>query len=372
MPHAIVAVTNDLVTDQRVRKTCEVLREVGFEVLLVGRRLRESLPMDARPYRWRRMRLLFRRGPLFYAEYNVRLFFFLVVRRAHLLVANDLDTLPAAWAVARLRRIPLVYDSHEYFTEVAELQGRFARKVWLWFERRIFPGLQDVITVSPSIAEAYRRRYGVKVAVVRNLPDRSCEGVAPLSREEAGIPPGKKVVLLQGSGINAERGGEEAVQAMRYVEEAVLLIVGGGDALPAMKALVREEELTDKVIFIPRQPLERLYAYTRMADVGLSLDKDVSANQRYSLPNKLFDYILCGVPVLVSDLPEVRRIVKEYDVGLVLDEHSEEAIASALNWMLEQDYKRLKKENLRRAARELTWQNEKGILEKIYRKYLKK
>ncbi len=367
---AIVAVTNDLVTDQRVRRSCEVLRATGFDVLLVGRRLPGSPPLTPRGYPMRRMRLLFRRGPLFYAEYNVRLFFFLLVRRASLLVANDLDTLPASWLVSRLRRIPLVYDSHEYFTEVPELRGRFARRVWLAFERRIFPRLTDVITVSDSIAEAYRRRYGVTVQVVRNLPDRNpADAVTPVSRREAGIPEDKKVVLLQGSGINMARGGEEAVMAMRYVEEAVLMIVGGGDALPRMKEKVTEEGLDDKVIFIPRQPPEKLYAYTVLADVGLTLDKDQSANQRYSLPNKLFDYIHCGVPVLASDLPEVRRIVKDYDVGLVLDEHSAEAIASAINWMLEKDYKKRKKENLRRAAEVLSWEREKEVLQRIFEKY---
>ncbi len=368
---AIVAVTNDLVTDQRVHKACMLLRETGFDVLLVGRRLPGSPPMDARPYRWKRMRLLFRKGALFYAEYNVRLFFFLLFRRASLLVANDLDTLPASRVVARLRRIPLIYDSHEFFTEVPELQGRFARRVWLWWERRILPHLQEVITVSDSIAAAYGEKYGVQVQVVRNLPAREhLSPVTPLTPGEAGIPEGKKVVLLQGAGINMDRGGEEAVLAMRYVEEAVLLVVGGGDALPAMKRLAAEEGLAEKVIFIPRQPRERLYAYTALADVGLSLDKDESLNQRYSLPNKLFDYIYMGVPVLVSDLPEVSRIVRGYDVGLVLDEYSVEAMGSAINWMLEHDYKTVKKENLQRAAGELVWEKEKNILKNIYERYL--
>ena len=368
---AIVAVTNDLVTDQRVRKACRLLLETGFDVLLVGRRLPGSPPMDERPYAWKRMRLLFRKGPFFYAGYNIRLFFLLLFRRAALLVANDLDTLPAVYLVSRLKKVPLVYDAHEFFTEVPELQGRFSRRVWLWWERRIFPRLKDVVTVSGSIAKAYEQRYGVPVQVVRNLPERDPSQQVPvLPRREAGIPEGKKVVLLQGSGINKDRGGEEAVLAMRYVEDAVLVVVGDGDALPAMRKLAREEGLAGKVIFIPRQPPPRLYAYTSLADVGLSLDKDDSLNQLYSLPNKLFDYIYCGVPVLASDLPEVGRIVRGYDVGLVLDEYSVEAMGSAINWMLERDYKTLKKENLRRAAADLVWDKEKETLKKIYERYL--
>ena len=102
MPRAIVSVTNDLSTDNRVHRTCTVLRELGYEVLLVGRMLPGSQPVQ-RPYATRRMRLLFRRGALFYAEYNLRLFGLLLFAKAELLVANDLDTLLANRLVARLR-----------------------------------------------------------------------------------------------------------------------------------------------------------------------------------------------------------------------------------------------------------------------------
>src|SRR5690606_23733455 len=109
MRRAIVCVTNDLSTDNRVHRTCTVLQELGWDVLLVGRRLPDSAPLH-RPYATRRMRLLFRRGALFYAEYNLRLFLLLLTARAQLVVANDLDTLPAAHLAARLRGRRLVYD----------------------------------------------------------------------------------------------------------------------------------------------------------------------------------------------------------------------------------------------------------------------
>nr|MBP7409716.1 glycosyltransferase [Flavobacteriales bacterium] len=168
---AIVSVTNDLATDNRVHRTCMVLRELGYEVLLVGRLLDQS-PALQRPYATKRMRLLFRKGPLFYAEYNVRLFFLqLSVGSCQLLVANDLDTLLANFLVARLRGIELVYDTHEFYTEVPELVGRpRVRVVWLAIERWIFPKLKRIITVNGSIAQAYKERYGKEVAVVRNIP----------------------------------------------------------------------------------------------------------------------------------------------------------------------------------------------------------
>ncbi|MFN3874759.1 MAG: glycosyltransferase, partial [Flavobacteriales bacterium] len=194
---AIVCVTNDLSTDNRVHRTCIVLRELGYEVLLVGRLLPGSLPLQ-RPYATKRMRLLFRKGPLFYAEYNLRLFLLLLFRKADLLVANDLDTLLACF-LAQGRRA-LVYDSHEYFTEVPELQGRFARRVWLAIERWIFPKLKHVITVNDSIAREYKGRYGNQVAVVRNIPMHRELGPLP-SRKELDLPEDRFILILQGSGI---------------------------------------------------------------------------------------------------------------------------------------------------------------------------
>ena len=206
MPRAIVAVTNDLSTDNRVHRTCTVLAELGYEVLLVGRQLPGSLPLE-RPYATRRMGLLFRKGALFYAEYNVRLFFLLLFSRFSLVVANDLDTLLASFVAASLRGKQLVYDSHEYFTEVPELVHRPAvRRVWLAIERWIFPKLEHVVTVNDSIAQAYRDRYGKELAVVRNIPMPRELGSLP-TRAELGLPTDRFILVLQGSGINVQRGG---------------------------------------------------------------------------------------------------------------------------------------------------------------------
>jgi len=365
----IVSVTNDLVSDQRVHKVCTTLTNMGFEVLLVGRKLANSPKMEKRVYKTKRMRLLFTKGPLFYAEYNKRLLLLLIFRKFDLLVSNDLDTLLANYLASKLKSKPLVYDSHEYFTEVPELQGRKAKKVWERIEAWIFPKLKDIITVNKSIARLYEQKYGKKLHIVRNIPFRKL-ATKVLTKSEVGIDEQKHVIIMQGAGINVDRGAEEAVLAMKYVERAVLLIVGSGDVLGVLKAMVKDEDLEEKVRFIPRQPLDKLYAYTTLADVGLSLDKNTNLNYYYSLPNKIFDYIQCGTPVLASDLPEVKNIIQSYEVGVVLDEHSPESIAKALNTMLSDDFKASHKVQLQKAAKELVWENEEKVLHEIYTKYL--
>lgn len=330
MPRAIVCVTNDLTTDNRVHRTCTVLRELGYDVLLVGRRLPGSLSL-ARPYRTRRMRLLFRRGPLFYAEYNVRLFLLLLfARRYEVVVANDLDTLLPCHLAARLRGARPVYDSHEFFTEVPELQGRAARRVWLAIERRILPRVRTTITVNDSIARAYAERYpGLAMHVVRNIPMRQDLGALP-SRAELELPADRFILVLQGSGINVHRGAEEAVLAMRELPDALLLLIGGGDAWPVLERMVQEHGLHDRVRLLPRMPYAHMMRYTRNADLGLSLDKDTNLNYRFSLPNKLFDYFQAGLPVLVTDLPEVAGIVRRFDAGMVLPTPDPALIAEAV------------------------------------------
>ena len=334
MRRAIVCVTNDLRTDNRVHRTCTVLQELGWEVLLVGRRLPGSAPLQ-RSYATRRLKLPFRRGALFYAVYNVRLFFLLLFTRCALIVANDLDTLPAAWLAARCLRRQLVYDSHEFFTEVPELfhadsRPRFARRVWRALERIIFPGLRHVITVNESIASAYRARYGNTITVVRNIPMPQPLGALP-PRAELQLPTDRFVLVMQGSGINVQRGAEEAVLAMRELPDVLLLLIGGGDAWPVLQQLVADHALEDRVRMLPRMPYARMMGYTRHAQLGLSLDKDTNLNYRYSLPNKLFDYFHAGIPVLVTDLPEVAALVRRYEAGVVIPATAEpHAIVAAV------------------------------------------
>ncbi|MBI4947224.1 MAG: glycosyltransferase [Bacteroidetes bacterium] len=366
----ILSVTNDLTSEQRVHKVCMYLIGAGFEVELVGRRKKKSLRLEERPYKTKRLFLFFGKGPLFYAEYNLRLFFYLLFHRADILVANDLDTLLANYLASKFKNSKLVHDSHEYFTGVPELEGRsFAKKTWKRIESRIFPKLKYMYTVNDSIAKLYKDEYGVDIKVVRNFPVLlKGDGVLsfPKTKMELGLPEEKKIILYQGS-VNVDRGLAEAIEAMQYVNDAVLLIVGDGDILEEVKEKAEKLNLGGKTIFKKRVPFEDLWNYTSHADIGISLDKDTNINYRFSLPNKIFDFVHAGVPVLATNLVEIKKIFKKYEIGTMIENHDPKNIAESINIMLNDSEKMKRwKENCKNASRELCWQNEEKVLKEIY------
>ncbi len=332
-----LSVINDLVTDNRVHKVAVSLQKMGFEPVLVGRLLPESQSVD-RPYPTHRMKLLFRKGPLFYFGYNFRLFFYLLKLAPDVLVANDLDTLPANFLVSRIRRKPLIYDSHEYFTEVPELIGRpVVRAIWTWLERMFVPKVQAAYTVCESIAEVYHDLYKVDFKVVRNLP--VCSQIEKQKHQEKadGQP---KIILYQGA-MNLGRGIEAAIRAMPFVDDAELWLVGDGDITLQLQEMVYDLEgasgyFDKKVKFLGRLPLHQLHELTRQADLGISLEEDLGLNYRFALPNKLLciDYIQAGVPVLVSNLPEMRRVVDHYQIGAIAETHQRKELAELLKTAL--------------------------------------
>lgn len=337
-------------------------------MLLVGRKLSDSKELGSRDYSTHRMKLFFTKGALFYAEYNLRLFWFLLRNEFDFLVSNDLDTLPACDLAAASKGKKLVYDSHEYFTEVPELQDRkWVKAFWEVMERMIFRNQDRMYTVNDSIAAIYSAKYGKNFRVVKNVPE-----LTPIektkSKAELGLPEEKKILILQGAGINIDRGAEELTEAMRYLENGFLVIVGSGDVFPLLKQKIAEDALLQsRILLVGKLPYTEMMQYTLQADVGFSLDKNTNPNYLYSLPNKLFDYLKAGVPVIVSDLVEIGKVVREYQVGGIVHSHEPKMLAEFIQRFLE-DEKQLAfyQSNCQRALIENSWEKQKIVLDEIY------
>ncbi|MBN1414388.1 MAG: glycosyltransferase [Bacteroidales bacterium] len=361
-----ISVTNDVFTDQRVNRTVCSLVSAGYTVSVIGRKKSSGMEITMFPCKVKRLKLIFNRGPLFYAEFNIRLFFLLLFIRADVFLACDLDTLAANYLAVRIRRKTLVYDSHEYFTEVPELVGRsLIRNIWETIEKRILPHIRYSYTVSQSIADAYLMKYGIRMEVIRNYAYRRKSFIQPGFSLKRGK---ENIILYQGS-VNVGRGLDLAISAMKFVENARLVIAGDGDILQDLIRQARRESLLGKILFCGRIPIQNLFLFTLQADIGISLEEDMGLNYRYALPNKLFDYIQAGVPVLVSDLPEMASVVQKYDIGRIIKTTDPRELASCFSAMLNnKDDRNRWKENLLTAAEELCWEKEESKLLELFRK----
>ena len=359
----IVSVINDLVTDQRVARSCSVFKELGYDVLLVGRKQQQSQPLQKRDYDCMRMRLLFEQGPQFYLFFNIRLFFVLLFHKADVLLANDLDTLLPNYLVSKLKGIPLIYDSHELFCEVPELQANPAKKrIWEGLEKQIVPHLKYCLTVNQSIADCFTIKYQVPFSVVRNIPNYpNIENLK--TRTELQLPLDKKIVILQGAGINVDRGSEELVEAFQYMDDSyLLLIIGSGDVIHLLKEKVIALQLQTKVRFIDKMPASELRHYTANSNIGVTIDKDTNLNYHFSLPNKVFDYMHAGIPILASKLPEIVHLINTYHIGTFIESHQPQHIAKQLSdFLTSADYE-ICKRNTQLATKENNWETEKQQL----------
>jgi len=356
-----VSVTNDLVTDQRVHKVCTSLMQNGYEVKLVGRELRNSKPVK-RAYYTERMRLLFSRKVFFYAEYNIRLFFYLLFEKTDIFLSNDTDTLLANYLASIIRKKPLVFDAHEIFPEAPEVTERkWVKKVWTKIEDFVFPHLENCYTVCDSIAAYYKEKYKINMQVVRNIPLKKVKPVRIVHQISPIDAKGKKIILYQGV-VNLGRGIEWMIETMPLLDNYVFYVIGDGDILKELKEKVKKMHLTDKVIFTGQIPFEKLPEYTAHADIGINLLENWGLSYYYSLPNRIFDYIREGIPVLATDFPEIRKIITHYNVGTLINNFDPQYLASTIKRMAQKGKNR---SAFAVANEELCWENEAQVLLRV-------
>ncbi|GAB1395868.1 MAG TPA: glycosyltransferase [Saprospiraceae bacterium] len=361
MKKIIFCVTNDLVTDQRMMRICSTLAEDGYEVELVGRLRKNSTTVVAKSSKQTRLKCWFDAGKLFYVEYNIRLFFYLIFRRFDILGAVDLDTILPVYLVSKLRFKPATFDAHEYFEEVPEVSDRaFVKKIWTIVGNWCVPGMKLCYTVGPALADIFTKKYKRPFHVIRNMPIQ--KDIASVQ-----LPLIAQPYLLYQGALNEGRGLEPMIEAMNNLPEYRLIIAGAGYLKEELILAVKKYGLQKRVIFTGNLDPDQLDGFTAGAYVGLNLLENKGKSYYYSLANKFFDYVQFGIPVLTMDFPEYAALNKEYEVAVLIDNLRPETIIRQLQ-LLHSDlslHTRLRM-NCLKAKKQWIWEGEATRLKELY------
>jgi glycosyltransferase involved in cell wall biosynthesis len=342
-------------------RICTSLATNGYDVKLIGRELPHSQDLTIQPFKQKRLFCFFQSGKLFYLEYNIRLFWYLLFSKCDAICGIDLDTLGPSFLVSKMRNKKLIYDAHEYFTEVPEVVNRpLVKKIWILLEQMLVPKIQFAYTVCESIAEVFLEKYKTPFAVIRNVPFKRIETFA-VSKTSP------KVILYQGA-LNEGRGLEETITAMQSVKNAVLWLVGEGDLSQKLRDLVVELDLQDKVIFKGYLRPAELRVITPTATVGLNLLENKGLSYYYSLANKAFDYIQALVPSINMNFPEYQKLNKAFETSILLDQLEPGLISQAINELLtNQKLYTTLQSNCKKASEIYIWEEEEKKLISFYK-----
>ena len=341
-------------------RICTSLVEAGYKVTLIGVKSNASTPLAPKPFHQKRLTTWFKKGPGFYAEYNCRLFIFLLFIKADLLCSIDLDTIIPVWLVSCIRNKKRVYDAHEYFSQQKEIISRpRIYATWHWIEKTMTPRFPNGYTVGYQIAAAFRSKYNVHYEVIRNMPLLKTN----VQKDETN----EKYILYQGA-VNEARGLEYLIPAMKMVD-ATLLIYGDGNFLTQTKNIILSNNLTSKVLLKGKLLPHELESITAKAYIGINLVENIGLNQYYSLANKFFDYIHHLVPQVTMNFPEYNSINREFEVALLVENLEPATIARCLNQLLHDHvlYNKLRG-NCKRTRIQLNWQEEEKKLVAFYHK----
>jgi len=351
----IFTVTNDLAYDQRMQRICSTLA-VDYDIELVGREINNS-QLTSQTFRQTRLKCFFAKGKLFYAEINIRLFFYLLCSKADIICAIDLDTIMPGFIVAKFKRIPLVYDAHEYYTEVIELVSRpREQRIWQWVEKTFVPRTKYAYTVSASLQNIFTKKYNVPFDLIRNISVLK----APAAKSA------EQKYLIYAGAVNAGRGVAEIIMAMQQISMP-LYICGTGDVLEEMKELTKKLGLQDKVIFYGNVSPAQLDVLIANAFAGFLLLENKGLSYYYSLANKFFDYIHGEIPQITINFPEYQLLNSEYKVAVLIDLQIEEIVTAVNKLATDEVFYNHLVDNCKIAKQSYNWQTEATRLNAFYK-----
>lgn len=346
-----------------MERICIALNDAGYECVLVGRLRSSSKELNQKSYEQIRIPCLFDRGKLFYIEYNFKLFWSLLFRKSDALCAIDLDTLLPAYIVSKLSSKVIIYDSHEYFTELEEVITRpFVYKIWSIIERAIVPKLKHCYTISSGYAGLFKTAYDGNFEVIRNVP---------LKREIQYSKPPSPFIIYQGA-LNIGRGLEESILAMREIDSIQLRIYGDGPIREKLEGIIDSNNLSDKVKLHGSISPEQLRLITPQARFGLTLFSKTGMHHLHSMANRFFDYFHADIPQIAMGFPEYESFNREHEVAHLVDDLTADTISEAIKHLLQNEGELTRLKNNCSSARDAcNWQEESLKLVKFYNEALK-
>ncbi|WP_164875561.1 glycosyltransferase [Apibacter sp. HY039] len=352
----LISVINNISTDQRVSKVCSSLKKHNFNINIIGTNLYGSPPLK-KEYPAYRIPLIFNKSFLLFAEFNIKLFWRLLLRtdKNTILASNDLDSLLPNYLVSKIKKVPLVFDSHEIYSELPSVQGRYSQKVWKLLEKFLIPRINSFYTVSNGYASYFYKTYNKKPSVINNTPY--------FYYKELNECTASKIIIYQGV-LKEGRGLIHLIHAMALLPQFKLWIVGTGLYENRLKTLVRDLKLNN-IDFLGHKLPEELKIITPQASLGVSLEENCGLSYYYSLPNKVFDYIHSGIPIVGTFLPEIKSVIEENQIGEVIINHEASEIAKKIRLVM-QNGKKFYQYNLRKAAEKYCWENQENKLIDIY------
>jgi glycosyltransferase involved in cell wall biosynthesis len=363
-------VLNDFTNDSRVYKISQSLNGFNYITSVVAihnHGLKEKEFING--VKVERIKLLSRPWPKWkwiqmikYLEFVFRAFW--RFRKVDIVHSNDLSALPVAVLIKFFgKNVKVVYDCHEYETEINGLKGieKKAKKI---LEKCLVPFADKIITVSESIAGEYAQLYNIsKPYLILNCPAYNKRSKSDLFRKNLSIGPEKTIFLYQG-GLTKGRGIELLLEAFSDLvdDKNVLVLMGYGP----LESLVKSKaEVSSNIFFHPAVEPSILLDYTSSADYGILFYEDTCLNHRYCSPNKIFEYLMAGLPVISSNLVEMKRLVEREGVGIVAQENTVQGFQSAIIDSLAQDYSAIR-ESVLKAREKFCWEEQEKVLKEIY------
>lgn len=368
-------VFNPFVNDSRVLKECRSLAKAGYSVQvaalhqegLMTREVVSGICVERIALATRRLKGKIAKV-LKYAEVAVKLL--PRIRKVDIVHCNDLDPLPICIMAKVISggRIKIVYDAHEFETEQKADPGMLSHWLMVQTEKFFIRYADAVITVSDSIAEEYAKRYKIKKPqVVLNAPYFKKKVKNNLFREKFGISSDTLIALYQGL-LAPGRGIESLIEGFRSLTDrpVALVLLGYGPITNEVEKAARQ---VPNVFFHEAVPPDDVWKYTTSADIGVFFIPNQCLSTYYCLPNKLFEYTMAGLPVIVNDLFEVTKLVNQYRCGVVAPDCSPESIVQSLNSFIESDYSFFA-ENALLMARDFNWEEQEKVLYKVYNQFV--